>query len=143
MSGSAQTHVSKPERRAVTRAEFEQIACNRCGACCEVVWQPSPLAMAVLLGRNVVVGDVLGWWSDLEPISSLGASAGGRNGRLQKYRCLRFARDENGLGVCTQYESRPMPCATFPDCAPVHAEGFEACSWNVSIIGEEEIAWGG
>src|SRR5262245_22034930 len=57
------------ERRRVTPEEFAQITCNRCGACCEVVWQPTPLAMATILGRNVVPGDLLSWWSDLEPLS--------------------------------------------------------------------------
>jgi len=122
-----------PVRPEVTRAEFEQIECNRCGACCEVVWQPSPLAMAILQGRNVVPGEILSWWSDLHPIEAAEATNDTRSGRLQKYRCLRFVRDSDGTGFCTQYESRPVPCRTFPNGSPVHAAGFEACSWNVTI----------
>jgi Fe-S-cluster containining protein len=128
-----------PERKSVTRAEFDEIACNRCGACCEVVWQPSPLRMAVLLGRNVIPGDVLSWWSDLEP-SEASSSALNRSGSLQKYRCIRFVREPDGLGRCTQYDTRPAACRTFPNGEPVHASGFEACSWNVTIIDEDEAA---
>ena len=132
-----QPELSAQERRSVTREEFERIECNRCGACCEVVWQPSPMAMAVLLGRNVVPGDMLAWWSDLQPIEATGPNTDDRSGRLQKYRCLRFARDVDGIGTCTQYEARPVACRTFPDGAPVHAPGFEACSWNVTIADED------
>jgi len=123
-----------PFRPAVTRAEFDRIECNRCGACCEVVWQPSPLSMAILLGRNVVPGEILSWWSDLEPIETSRNTGDDRSGRLQKYRCLRFSREGDGTGFCTQYESRPVPCRMFPDGHPVHAAGFEACSWNVTIM---------
>jgi len=129
--------LSTHDRPSVTREEFERIACNRCGACCEVVWQPSPMGMAILLGRNVIAGDMLAWWSDLEPAEPTASSADDRSGRLQKYRCLRFERDADGVGVCTQYESRPVACRTFPNGSPVHARGFEACSWNVTIIGED------
>ena len=128
-----QPEPSAPVRPEVSRAEFEKIECNRCGACCEVVWQPSPLSMAMLLGRNVVPGDILSWWSDLQPIEMTEATGGDRSGRLQKYRCLRFSREEGGAGFCTQYASRPVACRTFPDGHPVHAAGFEACSWNVTI----------
>jgi len=128
-----QPETSAPVRPAVTRAEFEQIECNRCGACCEVVWQPSPLSMAMLLGRNVVPGEILSWWSDLQPIEISEGTFDDRSGRLQKYRCLRFSRERDGTGFCTQYASRPFPCRTFPDGHPVHADGFEACSWNVTI----------
>jgi Fe-S-cluster containining protein len=97
--------------------------------------------MAVLIGRNAVPADVLSWWSDLEPLDPAAGLA--RNIRtLQKYRCLRFVRDEEGVGVCTQYESRPVACATFPNGMPVHAEGFEACSWNVEIRDEQGSADG-
>ena len=126
-------------RRTVTRAEFQHIECNRCGACCEVVWQPAPLFMAILLGRNVVPGEILSWWSDLQPIEATASNADDRSGRLQRYRCLRFAREGDGTGVCTQYESRPVPCRTFPDGSPVHAVGFEACSWNVTIRDEDIV----
>jgi hypothetical protein len=115
----------------VTRAEFEQIVCNRCGACCEVVWQPAPLAMAVLIGRNAVPGEMLAWWSDLEPSAPGG---GTRSGALQKYRCLRFVRQADGAGFCSRYDERPQACRTFPDGEPVHAVGFEACSWNVDVV---------
>src|ERR1700724_2737468 len=37
-------------RRKVTRAEFDQIACNNCGACCETLWLPGPLKLAEYLG---------------------------------------------------------------------------------------------
>ena len=127
------------EPRRVTRQEFDQIVCNRCGACCEVVWQPSPMAMALLIGRNVVAGDMLSWWSDLEPTPGSGRDSPVRSGQLQKYRCLRFVRDLEGRGVCTQYDSRPVACATFPNGSPVHAKGFEACSWNVTVIGEDDF----
>ena len=131
---NGRTPLVRLERRVVTREEFDHIACNRCGACCEVVWQPSPLAMAVLIGRNAVPGDVLSWWSDLEPSEAVSPGSRGKTASLQRFRCLRFVRDEDGLGVCTQYESRPVACATFPNGMPVHAEGFEACSWNVSVL---------
>jgi Fe-S-cluster containining protein len=127
-----------PERRQVTRSEFDEITCNRCGACCEVVWQPAPLAMAVLLGRNVVPGDMLSWWSDLEPAAPT-ARDNGRSGKVQRYRCLRFQRLEDGTGFCTRYESRPVACSTFPNGMPVHAAGFDACSWNVTIVDEAEL----
>jgi Fe-S-cluster containining protein len=130
--------MTTPERRSVTREEFDQIVCNRCGACCEVVWQPSPLGMAILLGRNAVPGDMLSWWSDLEPLQALGSDPDNKSGHLQKYRCLRFTRDEDGVGVCSQYDSRPVACATFPNGIPVHAKGFEACSWNVRVLDEPD-----
>ena len=129
-------HTDSGGRRIVSRAEFERIECNRCGACCEVVWQPSPLSMAILIARNVVPGDILSWWSDLQPVEAVGPNAENRSGRLQKYRCLRFDRDSEGNGFCSQYSARPVPCRTFPNGAPVHAVGFEACSWNVSIEGD-------
>ena len=127
------------DRPLVTRKEFEQITCNRCGACCEVVWQPSPLNMAILLGRNAVPGDYMSWWSDLEPVLTSEANDD-QSGGLQRYRCLRFERDANGVGFCTQYASRPTACASFPDGQPVHGKGFEACSWNVSIVEEDGTA---
>lgn len=95
--------------------------------------------MALLAGRNAVLGEMLDWWSDLEPIEASVYAPAVRNGNLQKYRCLRFTRGSDGDGFCSQYESRPVPCATFPNGAPVHAAGFEACSWNVTIIEDSEL----
>jgi hypothetical protein len=122
-------------RPQVSREEFEKITCNRCGACCEVLWQPSPLDMAMLIGRNLIPAKVLAWWSDLEPVGTTDLNSAWTN--AQQYRCLRFVRDAEGQGVCTQYDARPPLCANFPYGRPVRT--FEDCSWNVTIVGEEDI----
>ena len=50
------------ERPKVTRGEFEQIECNRCGACCTKLWLPSPLKLAQFLSARESAVDPTPEW---------------------------------------------------------------------------------
>ena len=135
------------ERPKVTQAEFEQIECNRCGACCEKLWLPGPLELAGFLGARSSVPDApaewalendrfIAWLSALEPTGKVKARYEAGDRETHQYRCTRFERLEDGSGFCTAYDDRPSACRGFPYGRPVSGADFEACSYNVEIVGE-------
>lgn len=141
----------------VTREEFDKIECNRCGACCEAFWQPGPLEMAMMIGKLQIDKRIfdyysdedlmmmagwsfdqyfndlahIKWWSDIEPVDGVYNEYG-----TLKYRCHRFQRLPDGLGFCTQHETRPNVCRNFPYGKTVH--DYKDCSWNVIIEDETD-----
>ena len=141
-------------RRKVTPAEFEQIACNNCGACCETLWLPGPLKLAEFLTAAGAAPKAspawrlendrfIAWLSALEPTGkTLEPMQALDEGFTQQYCCSRFHRREDGSGFCAAYENRPDACRGFPYGKPVTAEGFEACSWNVEIVEESAVRRG-
>ncbi len=136
------------KRPKATRAEFERIECNRCGACCTRLWLPSPLKLVDYLNARSQVADpspewieeherFVEWLSVLEPTGQV--ADGSNPDETHQYRCTRFVLDENGVGFCNDYERRPSACRGFPYGQPVHAADFEECSYNVEIVSES--AW--
>jgi Fe-S-cluster containining protein len=134
------------ERPRVTQAEFDQIECNRCGACCEKLWSPGPLKLAEFLGARATVTDpgadwllendrFIAWLSALVPTGKVKHGYDADDTETHQYRCTRFVRLEDGAGFCTAYDDRPSACRGFPYDRPVHAPEFEACSYNVEIVG--------
>lgn len=116
----------------VTQAEFDKIECNRCGACCEALW----------LDINAVEHPEQHRWADQEKMERwlkalVPTGKPDLNGQRQ-FSCSLFARDSEGLGVCTIYEDRPHPCSMFPYGRPVDHANFSlspTCSWAVQIVG--------
>ena len=141
-------------RPKVTQAEFDQLACNNCGACCEILWLPGPLEMAQFLSAGESARDAtpewrlenerfIRWLSALEPTGRvMDAAEASDEGYTHQYRCSRFKRREDGSGYCSAYEDRPSACRGFPYGQPVRAEGFEACSWNVEIVEDSTLRKG-
>jgi Fe-S-cluster containining protein len=146
-------HVPMPPRPKVTQAEFEQIECNRCGACCTKLWLPSPLKLVEYLDLRSQVTDpspewllendrFVRWLSRLEPTGEVHTAREALDQGTHQYRCTRFVRDENGNGFCTEYEDRPNACRGFPYGRPVHAKDFEECSYNVEIVEDSPVRKG-
>lgn len=83
----------------VTRAEFEAITCNRCGACCESLWLPS----------NIIDHPEVYTFPDQEKmdvwLKALLPTGKPDHDGYRELRCSLFARDADGLGVCTIYIS--------------------------------------
>jgi Fe-S-cluster containining protein len=132
-------------RRKLTRGQFDQLECNRCGACCEKLLLPSPLKLVEALGaraREEIRGDewnsenqrFIAWLSDLEPT---GHEVNSGDGSLHEYRCKRFRRLEDGSGFCSAHDQRPNLCREFPYGRPVDPDEYPDCSWNVEIFGFE------
>jgi Fe-S-cluster containining protein len=143
-------HTASMVRPKVTREEFEQIECNRCGACCEKLWLPSPLRLAEFLSAAESVINpspewqlenerFIAWLSALEPTGKVKRWASEEDEATHQYCCTRFERDASGAGFCTAYEDRPQACRNFPNGEPVWAEGFEECSYNVEIVGSSPL----
>jgi Fe-S-cluster containining protein len=142
------------DRRKVTPAEFEQIACNNCGACCETLWLPGPIELAGYLsaGESAPAASpawrlenerFIAWLSALEPTGKvLEPSQTLDEGFTHQYCCSRFKRRDDGSGFCSAYEDRPAACRGFPYGKPVTAAGFEACSWNVEIVEDSRVSRG-
>ncbi len=131
------------QRPRVTWAEFERIPCNRCGACCERLWMPSPDKLTSFSGANSGVENpsrewraenrrFIAWIAALEPTGRVNAAAA--DGYTHQYRCSRFTRMENGEGFCTAYDDRPNACRGFPYGKPVSGDDFQDCSYNVDIV---------
>ena len=138
-----------PERPKVTRAEFDRIECNRCGACCTKLWLPSPEELAEFITLRDKIKDpspewlaendrMILWIEKLEPTGVVARSPN-PDGSTHQYRCSRFVHDENGVGYCNEYELRPAACRGFPYGKPVHAPDFEECSWTVDIIEDNPV----
>ena len=136
------------DRPKVTWAEFEQIPCNRCGACCERLWLPSPEKLMSFSGAPSAVTNPSAEWLDenrrfvawtaaLELTGRVNEAA--KDGYTLQYRCSRFKRLEDGTGFCTAYDDRPNACRDFPYGKPVRGEDFEDCSYNVEIVGEGRL----
>ena len=135
------------ERPRVSRAEFDQIECNRCGACCTKLWLPSPLKLSMYLAARETVQNpseewilendrFVAWLSVLEPTGRIDETP--FTEATHQYTCTRFVRLEDGSGFCTAHEDRPEACRGFPYGEPVHHQDFEECSYNVEIV-EENI----
>ena len=135
-------------RPKVTQAEFDQIPCNRCGACCERLWLPNPQKLATHAQAPPAMANPSGEWLEenrrfiawvaaLVPTGRVNETA--EDGYTHQYRCSRFTRVEDGSGFCTAYEDRPNACRDFPYGKPVRGEDFEACSYNVEILGQGRL----
>lgn len=140
----------------VTQEEFNAITCNRCGDCCEAFYQPSPLDIAIDLGKFAKrkqsvdyygfdalilvygwsqddIDDYIDyekrsrWYSDLEPNDT--PSYVYHNEYRQQYKCHRFKRINIDEGLCTAHEDRPNVCRNFPYGKPAGKE-FPRCSWR-------------
>ena len=131
------------ERPRVTRGEFEQIECNRCGACCTKLWLPSPLKLAQFLSARESAVDptpewliendrFIAWLSALEPTGKVDER--GSEDETHQYCCSRFVRLEDGSGFCTAYEDRPSACRGFPYGRPVRGRtsGIAAITLRLS-----------
>ena len=140
-------------RRKVTREEFDQITCNRCGACCETLWLPSPLKLVEFLGASSLMKDptpewieendrFIRWLSALDPTGKVASGSPQPDEANHQYCCSRFVRQEDGAGFCTAYEDRPDACRDFPYGQPVGGEDFEKCSWNVEIVSDSPLRSG-
>jgi Fe-S-cluster containining protein len=138
-------------RPKVTRAEFDQIECNRCGACCTKLWLPGPLKMAEFLAAGSAVQDpspdwveendrFIAWLSALEPTGKVDLMA--RDGATHQYSCSRFTHLDDGSGFCTAYEDRPSACRGFPYGEPVRGEDFKDCSYYVDIVPDNPVRRG-
>lgn len=130
-------------RLKVTQEEFDQIPCNRCGACCERLWLPHPQRLAAQAEANSPLPRPSAEWlqekqrfkdwvAALVPTGIVNQAA--KDGYTHQYRCSRFIRVEDGSGFCTAYDERPAACRDFPYGKPVRGEDFEACSYNVDIV---------
>ena len=131
-------------RLKVTQQEFDQIPCNRCGACCERLWLPHPQRLAARAQAGPPMNEpstawleenrrFKDWVAALVPTGIVNQAA--KDGYTHQYRCSRFIRVEDGSGFCTAYDERPAACRDFPYGKPVRGEDFGACSYNVDIIG--------
>ncbi|MEX2430774.1 MAG: YkgJ family cysteine cluster protein [Dehalococcoidia bacterium] len=136
------------KRLKVTWAEFEQIPCNRCGACCEKLWLPSPAKLAELANAPIPEPSpppewleekrrFAAWVAALEPTGQVHEAAS--DGYSHQYRCSRFIREADGAGFCTAYEDRPSACRGFPYGKPVRGEDFGDCSYNVDIVSANSL----
>jgi Fe-S-cluster containining protein len=133
------------QRRRVTQGEFEAIECNRCGACCEPLWLPSPLLLVEAAASPLPAGAAperaveherfVAWLHVLQPTGRVEADA--KPGATHEYHCGRLQRDAYGLSFCTAYEDRPSVCRDFPYGKPVNPEEYPDCSWNVDIFSLE------
>ncbi len=121
----------------VTREEFAQITCNRCGDCCESLYLR--LADFDVIDQPPSSSDpeearYRSWLGDLVPVTPVEEIDGEA---YRRFRCLRFQREPTtGLGVCTRYDDRPWTCAAFPYGRPVvdvSDRGLPRCSWAVRI----------
>lgn len=134
--------------RSVTQAEFDAIECNRCGRCCQRLFHPGSLGLAMHLGANwavhvsgysdeqlIAVGWTqerivnerrwASWIGDLVPSGEVEISTSNR-----VYSCSRY---QDGVG-CTRYEERPDVCRDFPYGHPILSE--PECSWYVNVVEE-------
>lgn len=134
------------DRPLVTEEEFAALECNRCGECCEGFFFQTPIGLADLIGRHAIWekyrkagGEYLGfetmeqeirWYSHFEPLEGQLAPRRSAENTF-RYRCDRFARDADGVGICTAYADRPRTCIDFPYGKPIH--GFDNCVWAVDI----------
>jgi len=125
--------------RSISRAEFDQLVCNRCGDCCEQVCLSRPLNLVLSVrerkwdGQAVLVDEpTAAWFRDLTYL-------GERDG-THLYRCRRFRREADGTGTCTRYDERPLPCSQFPYGKSMAGTDWYAprCVWHVLIEGESE-----
>lgn len=143
-----------PTPRKVTQEEFDKLTCNRCGQCCEKLYQPSPLALAKFLGEIepifhwskeelVEVGwdsdkiddyfKMWNWISHLEPTGYEFESS--MYGHRVEYTCTYLIKID-GQYTCTNYENRPNICKNFPYGESVLS--IPECSWFV-YIGDEDV----
>lgn len=110
--------------RTVTPEEHRALVCNRCGACCEDNPLPhSPEELERIIADPALDPDRRAFAAGLAPVQPI---VGG-----WQYRCRHFARDGDGLGVCTIYDSRPNVCRDFPLGRVVRR--WPQCSWYVEI----------
>jgi Fe-S-cluster containining protein len=110
--------------RVVTPAEYETIACNRCGACCEDIRVPGGPEVVPALIAEPATDEERRWF--LAGLRAVGPVAGG-----WRYRCEHFQRDADGLGVCGIHESRPSVCRWFPGGGVVRT--WPQCAWYVEV----------
>lgn len=128
----------------VDHAEFDRIACNRCGACCEgftLDWDPAErledtrqntlhypdmtheqtlVELETIVDMLLPAPDHPAWveWQE-------------REGEAL-WTCRHFSRDADGLGSCGIYERRPWMCSSFPNGRPNRM--YTRCSFNVKRI---------
>lgn len=122
--------------RLVDRAEFDRIACNRCGACCEgftLNWNPADQIERTRADERAFPGmsheeSV----ADLEKIVDMLLTTDRYIDQEPLWTCRHFSRDAEGLGVCGIYDHRPKMCSNFPYGMPNRL--YTTCSWNVHIV---------
>lgn len=113
-----------PVPRAVTRAEYAAITCNRCGVCCEDI--RAPFGPEEVAARTEDPAWGLDYRRFLGFLQVVGPAPGG-----WRYRCRNFVRDADGRGVCTIHATRPEVCRGFPYGRVVRS--WPQCSWYVTI----------
>ena len=137
-------------RPVVDQEGFDQIQCSQCGECCESFvlsgdeelkdFPPGPIGWLQWYHSSPTSGQRSPALRDEDSMLFFGQLTPHQDeDGAWSYACGYFARDDDGLGICTVYDRRPEMCSDFPYGKPVKGDTYGSCTWNVELVDFEPV----